>query len=41
MKLSYLLCSCEKVAEKSNHESSKVIKNILTNKSVNPESLQK
>ena len=40
IKLFYLLCSCEIVAEKSNYENLKVIKNTLPNKSGNPESLE-
>ena len=41
IKLFYLLFSYERVAEKSNKENLKVIKNTLPNKSGNPESLKK
>ena len=43
IKLSFLhcSCSCKKVAEDSNKENLKVIKNTLPNKSGNPESLKK
>ena len=41
IKLFYLLFSCERVAENSNWENLKLIKNTLPNKSGNPESLKK
>ena len=41
IKLFYLFCSCEKVAEMSNQENLKVIKNTLPNKSGNPANLPK
>ena len=40
-KLFYIHCSCKNVAEKSNKQNLKVIKNPLLNKSGNPESLKK
>ena len=36
----YLYCSCKKVVGKLNYENLKVIKNTLSNKSGNPESLK-
>ena len=41
IKLFYLHCSCEKVVQISNKKSLKVIKNTLSNKSENPESLKR
>ena len=41
IQLFYLFCSCEKVAEMSNQENLKVIKNTLPNKSGNPANLPK
>ena len=41
IKLFYLQCSCKKVVEKSNKGNLKVIKNTLSSKLGNPESLKK
>ena len=41
IKLCYLHCASKKAVEDSNKENLKVIKNILPNKSGNPETLKK